>query len=181
MKSPGKNPVDTPGGKTIKDLSASGLDVLINDLIWISKRFSGILQLSEYLQDYTTLRNHVVELENSKLKLLDEISQLKKSINDDLEDFKNRVAVAQDKIKQSKEQSFEIIRQAEVEAQNIRVKADKEAEKIIESAKTKADHIDNLIAERKYYLQNLEQQISNLENKHKSLIESINKLKSQLG
>src|SRR5262245_19296557 len=53
------------------------LETAVNDLLWMSKRLSGIIALGNVLKDYSSLQNRADELRSLKDTLQNEIDSLR--------------------------------------------------------------------------------------------------------
>lgn len=155
------------------------MEQLFNDLVWLSKRTKGLQELIDYTSDFSSLKNQVQEMTNSKNTLSKEIENLRKDKDTLVEDLNDT----------SKELEV-FLSQVDVKAESIISKANEDAKSILEEANAKSTcilvdtkdrvlNIESTIKERQDYLSSIKDSISSSEKKLADLNQAIEVLKGK--
>lgn len=156
------------------------IEQALADLLWLSKRLSGILQLKDLFEDFHALQNQAQELYRAKQETeaaLQGLLDQKKSLEAGIERTRKELVAASQEAKAIVSRA---VREAELEANRIRDKAAAEAADITASARRKLDELTNEVMEKSDLVRKLSHEADAALARRDKILAEIEALKSRL-
>lgn len=151
----------------------------VQDLVFLSKRLKGILELSDVLTTREALANQTKEFENS----LEALKTLKKKKEEEVEKLGDYILetsnAIEEHVKEGKDTYNIIVEKAKVVSSEIITKAQEEANTLIENSKRSLSFVEDKINEKTKYLEELNKNVNVANDKLNYVNKQIETLKSK--